>query len=134
MTEYEIADLAVSTQAIFWQQNQLLQGQAARGFELMQQFGTILFGYLIVAYFVGAQLTRVQSVIFTALYLFWQVRVCWVMFTVSINVNSLLGEMRKISPDFDPAVPSLLWVYTLLFCLTLASIYFMWSVRHPKTE
>jgi hypothetical protein len=134
MTEYEIADLAVSTQAIFWQQWQVVQGIADRAVALVQAFGNLLFGYLIVAYFVGGQLTRVQSAILTALYLFWQVRICGQLYGIWINGNIVLGEMRKISPDHDPAVPSILGVLTLLTVLTLASLYFMWSVRHPKIE
>jgi uncharacterized transporter YbjL len=133
MTEYEIADLAVSTQEIFFQQWELGLGMGDRAFDLVQQFGNLLFGYLIVAYFVGAQLTRVQSAILTALYLFWQVRLCLLLYGVGINGNILLGEMRKISPDFDPSVASVLAAITLLSCLALASLYFMWSIRHPKT-
>ena len=134
MTEYEIADLAVSTQANLLQQWELLQGFGDRGFDLIQQFGNLLFGYLIVVYFIGAELTRVQSIILTALYLFWQVRLAALLYGISFNAGTLLAEMKKISPDINFAIPSLLWIYTLLFCLTIASLHFMWSVRHPKTE
>lgn len=134
MTEYEIADLALSTQEIFWQQMQLGQGSLERVYDLLQQFGNLLFGYLIVSYFVGAQLTRVQAAILTVLYLFWQVRVGIAINAVATNANFILVEMEKISPEFDPATPSIVGVYTLLILLTLASLYFMWSVRHPKKE
>ena len=134
MTEYEIADLAVSTQAIFWQQWQVGQGAADRLFDLIQQFGNLLFGYLIVAYFVGAQLTRVQSAILTTLYLVWQFRICLMLYGIGINGRIFFEEMRKISPELTPPMPSILPVFALLSCLSLASLYFMWSIRHPKKE
>jgi hypothetical protein len=134
MTEYEIADLALSTQAIFWQQFQVGQGHMERIFDFFQQFGTVLFGYLIVSYFIGAQLTRVQAAILTTLYLFWLFRLVTVFNFIWIAAQNTLGEMRKISPDYSPAVPSVWGVYALLLCLVLGSLYFMWSVRHPKTE
>jgi hypothetical protein len=134
MTEYEIADLAVSTQELFIQQWQLAQGMGERVFDLMQQFGNLLFGYLIVAYFVGAKLTKVQLAIFNVLYLIWQFRLFFTLRIVSANGNILLGEMRKISPELTPDYPSILSLFALLTGLLLASLYFMWSIRHPKTE
>jgi len=134
MTEYEIADLALSTQAIFWQQLQVAQGHAERAVDVIQQFGTLLFGYLIVAYFIGAQLTRVQAAILTALYLFWMARLVLVMNMIWVGAQFTLAEMKKISPDLDPAVPSVLGLYAFFFILTLGSLYFMWTIRHPKTE
>ena len=134
MTEYEIADLAVSTQAIFWQQWEVGQGAADRVFDFIQSFGNLLFGYLIVAYFVGAQLTRAQSAILTTLYLVWQFRICLQLYGIQINGNILVEEMRKISPDVTPPMPSIFPLLALLSCLTLASLYFMWSIRHPKKE
>ena len=134
MTEYEIADLAVSTQELYWQQAQALQGILELVFNTFEYFGTLLFGYLMVAYFIGAQLTRVQVVILTALYLFWVVRLGIVFNVVSISGQIIIGEMRKISPDLIPASPSVWGAYAILTFLTLASLYFMWNVRHPKTE
>ena len=132
MTEYEIADLAISTQAIFWQQAEVGQGHMERIFDCFQQFGTLLFGYLIVAYFVGAQLTKVQAVILTTLYLFWLVRLVFAFNLISTFAQTTLDEMKNISPDFSPVIPSVWGMYSLLLCLTLGSLYFMWTIRHPK--
>ncbi len=134
MTEYEIADLAVSTQELFIQQWQLGQGAAERVFDLTQQFGNLLFGYLIVAYFVGAKLTKVQLAILNVLYLIWQLRIFVTLSIVSGNADILLGEMRKISPELTPDAPSVSSAFALLTILILASLYFMWSIRHPKKE
>jgi len=134
MTEYEIADLAVSTQELFWQQAQTLQGTLEQAFNALEYFGTLLFGYLMVAYFIGAKLTRVQVGIFTTLYLFWVVRLGVVLNIVLISSQMTIGEMRKISPDLILHDPPVWGPYAILALLTLASLYFMWSVRHPKTE
>jgi len=136
MTEYEIADLAVSTQAIFFQQLELAQGMGDRSVGLIQQFGNLLFGYLIVAYFVGASLTRVQTAILTTLYLAWQARVSAMLYGIFANLAVLLEEMAETSPDATHriTVPSLMPTYLLLAGVTLASLYFMWSIRHPKKE
>jgi hypothetical protein len=134
MTEYEIADLAVSTQELFIQQWQLGQGIGERVYDSIQQFGNLLFGYLMVAYFVGAKLTKVQLAILNVLYLIWQFRLFLSLRILSGNGNILLGEMRIISPELTPDYPSILSLYALLTGLILASLYFMWSIRHPKTE
>jgi hypothetical protein len=88
----------------------------------------------MVAYFIGAQLTRVQVGILTTLYLFWVVRLGAVLNLLWNSGQMTIGEVRKISPDLLPAIPSVWGPYTILTLLTLASLYFMWSVRHPKTE
>ena len=134
MTEYEIAELAVSTQELFWQQAQVAQGVFQNVLTIMERFMTVLFGYLIVSYFIGAKLTRVQAGIMTALYLFWLGRLGIVLSGLGSNGNIVLGEMKKISPIFiTRGDTSMLPLFFLLSVLTLASIYFMWSVRHPKT-
>jgi hypothetical protein len=44
-----------------------------------------------------------------------------------------LDAMKKLQPDL--AIPSspILWMFALLFLSTVASLYFMWNIRHPKT-
>jgi hypothetical protein len=106
----------------------------AQASNTLEYFGTLLFGYLMAAYFIGAKLTRVQVGIFTTLYLFWVVRLGVVLNIVLISSRITIGEMRKISPDLLLAIPSIWGPYAILTLLTLASLYFMWSVRHPKTE
>lgn len=134
MTEYEIADLAVSTQAIFWQQWELAQGSFTNINIVFDRFGTVLFGYLIVAYFIGAKLTRVQAGIMTALYLFWLGRLGIALKLVMTGASSIRNEMGKLPSDLEQAIPSFFWLYALCSVLILGSLYFMWTVRHPKTE
>ena len=134
MTEYEIADLAISTQELFIQQQQLAQGMGERAFDVTQQFGNLLFGYLVVAYLVGAKLTKVQVAILNVLYLTWQLNSFRTLSIINVNAGVLLGQMREISPELTPTPPSLLVALSLYSCLILASLYFMWSIRHPKKE
>jgi hypothetical protein len=134
MTEYEIADLAVSTQELFWQEWQAAQGTFELVLDLSERFMTVLFGYLIVAYFIGAKLTSVQAGIMSMLYLFWLWRLSIVIYTLSDTGKVILSEMGKTSPDLVVAIPSVWNLIFLYSILTLASLYFMWSVRHPKTE
>jgi hypothetical protein len=69
MTEYEIADLALSTQEVIQQQAGLVLETGSLALTSLSVYFTLIFGYLIVAYFIGANLTRVQSAILTLLYL-----------------------------------------------------------------
>ena len=134
MTEYEIAELALSTQELFWQQMQVMQGFGELTGGLFERFMTVLFGYLIVVYLIGARLTRVQAGIFTMLYLFWLARLAIGVSTTTSAMFGTLDAMKILQPDM--AIPSspALWMLALLLLSTLASLYFMWSVRHAKTE
>ena len=69
MTEYEIASLALEQAAGIRDQSELLQGQVGLIIENLSMFITVLFGYLVVAYFVAKALTRVQVSILNFLYL-----------------------------------------------------------------
>jgi hypothetical protein len=134
MTEYEIADLAVSTQAIFWEQMQAAGSLIDRINQYIQYFTALLFGYLIAVYFIGAQLTRIQLAILNVLYLLWQARIIVLIRATEINGKFILDEMRKVSPDFNLEIPSLLPTFAILALCIIASLYFMWSIRHPKEE
>jgi hypothetical protein len=133
MTEYEIADLAVATQAIYWQQAEVALGSMELVISVLERFMTLLSGFLLVAYFLGSKLTRVQVGILTALYLFWLSRMVATLDILVVSGNATLGEMRKIAPELVRDTPPILPLYALLFLLAAGSLYFMWTVRHPKT-
>jgi len=139
MTEYEIADLAASK--IFQIQGQisLLQVQSSTIADGIQQFMTILFAYIAAAYFVGSTLERRQMWIFTALYALWQF---WTIATIAIKGTVLNRQLDRLT-DFQGTIialgdtgPVLIRVTLIMFLLAalIASLYFMWSIRHPKTE
>ena len=97
---------------------------------------SILSGYLIIAYLVGAKLTRLQVWIVTTLFI-------WSSASVSLWFAAWWGralefalEAKKLNPERQvDNSPEALLVFTLmLWGGIVASLFFMWSVRHPKTE
>jgi hypothetical protein len=137
MTEYEIADIALS-KAMQLQgalsQVQVQQGTMGDGIQL---FMGVLFGFLAAAHFVGAELERRQALIFSGLYILWQF---WTLAAISargalmLELTANVAELRGSSGILDANLPVFL-VVSLMFVLPgalCASLYFMWSVRHPK--
>ena len=119
MTQYEIID-AVGT----------FQGLAQAG--LMNYF-SILSAYLIVAYFVGTNLSRHQVLIITGLYLVMQTFETWGILTFFAATRSLAETVTVGGWQPPPIKPS----YVALPLLTIgiiAGLKFMWDVRHSKTK
>ena len=98
MTEYEIADLAFSKHEGVMEMIGLIQTQAASMATANTHYNSLIFGYLLVAYFIGAALTRAQSVILTILYLL----------TISLNRGAFLSmnlagqELSKVFIEMAP--------------------------------
>ena len=96
----------------------------------MSLYVTGVSGYLLVAYFIGPKLTLIQVAIFTGLFL---------MFSGFMTYGSVgfLENAHYFSQDYGRAY-SKPWTGELSLITQiggmLASVYFMWSVRHPKTE
>lgn len=137
MTEYEIASLALEQAAGIRDQSELLQGQAELITVSVATFFTILFGYLIVAYLVARDLTRLQVFILNFIYLL----IMLVIFFASANAHTVgifrYAELLELQPE---TVPVPFWtiefqVFTLcvLAVAVAASLWFMWSVRHPRS-
>ena len=143
MTEYEIADLALSTQegireqiSLVQTQIGLVQAQLSLVLTGLTLFYTLLFGYLIVAYFIGANLTRGQTIMLTLLYS------CTVFFNrfsgwnVMRTARELRSDLLQLSPDTSKIAldsDGTITVVTVgVVALYVASLYFMWEVRHPK--
>jgi len=120
MTAYELYDLILSQQA----------GIAT----VLGLYVSLLSAYLIVAFLAGERLTRSQTTMIS------------IMFAtiVSILVLQITGRAREISrmgaelesmaeaspatfPAFVPYV-----AFTVLILGVLASLKFMWDIRHPK--
>lgn len=97
---------------------------------------TTVSAYLLVAYFVGADLDRLQTTIISVLFVFFAVSFVFAIQASLVNMVSIGNELRVFRPD---------WVVFAstpfnLACLVvdtggvLVSLYFMWHIRHPKTE
>lgn len=134
-----MADLAFSK--IFQLQGlgSLIIGQMSSAGEAIQQFMTVLFAYLATAHLIGASLERRQVTIFTCLYLLWQFSTLLVFGIRSYSTSTTIAAVHALDanvvapPSILPQVITVSWVVLLLGAL-VASLYFMWAVRHPKSE
>jgi small-conductance mechanosensitive channel len=139
MTEYEIADLALSKTMQLQGAVSQIQVQMGTIGDGIQLFMAVLFGFLAAAYFIGARLERRQALIFSALYILWQI---WTLAAISargtlmLELTTNLAELRGSSGELVADVPQFLVVSLMLIlpAALSASLYFMWSVRHPKSE
>jgi hypothetical protein len=142
MTEYELADLAYSKQAEIHGLSNLLLSMLALIADNITHYMTVLFGYIAAAYFVGRDLKKTQLWVFSGLYIFWQLWTIALLVVRGAGVrltNDRLEELMLGAPrqgDIPTGVDSWIggsMVLALLAALA-ASLYFMWSVRHPKAE
>jgi hypothetical protein len=138
MTEYEIADLALSTQEGLRQHVGLVQEQASLAISSLSVYFSLIFGYLLAAYFVGANLTRAQSVILTLLYLSSIFLNRSGFLSIQLGGKNLNMGLMELNPDARPVFllsdAGIVFTMAVSTALIVASLYFMWSVRHPKTE
>ena len=138
MTEYEIADLALSTQEGIRQQVGLVQDMASLALTSLSVYFSLLFGYLFVAYFVGANLTRAQNVILMFLYLITIILNRSAMLSIQLGGKDLIIGLMELNPDVRPVFlfsdAGIVIASTVVAASIAASLYFMWRVRHPKTE
>ena len=97
---------------------------------------TLLTGYIIVAYMAGKNLSKSQVTIVNTLYVLLSMFSLLSIYVLSMHATEMgalsieMSEQRTRGPQ--------LWlplgvVTIYVFCL-LASLKFMWDVRHPKTE
>ncbi len=122
MTEVEAFELALMAKA-----------NAVQTFTV---YITFTFAYLAAAYFVGKKLTRFQSLAASGLYMF-------AAMSAVINHQSdveFLGIALDHTGSLQPRElfsSSEFWsVYIGILSVIgiIIGLYFMWSVRHPKTE
>ena len=124
MTEYEILDLVAGESA-----------QTATQFTI---YLSVLFAYLVTAYFIGEKLSRPQAILLSGLYVFVNLSQAWGLSLTLNNVGELLNrKAEEISPltEWEQGYVRYgsLWPITMVVGV-LASLYFMWNVRHSKAE
>jgi len=139
MTEYEIADLAASKAFQLQGAVSLLQVQIGTISDAIQQFMYALFAFLAAAYFVGGSLNRRQVWIFTGLYTLWQMWTLATLVTRSYMILLIAEEVEQAANSSSTFLAKMPYALSstslfLLIIALIASIYFMWSIRHPKTE
>ena len=100
-------------------------------------FWTLAGSYLVTAYQVGEKLTSSQLVIINTLFLFaigtTSFRI-WAYFNAGIEFSKEVALLNETRPGryASKAFPIIMAVFS--FLIVLASLKFMWDVRHPKTE
>jgi hypothetical protein len=122
MTEFEFYSLAYeSTQALQTEETTFL---------------TILFGYLLASHFLGAKVSRVQVTVFNAIYLVLASGLIFNMWIHWAGTAHWLREAASKNPfeastdgDIHMVVATAVYI-----SLVIVSLYFMWTIRHPKTE
>ena len=124
MTEYEIRDLLFGYFST-------MNDQAAMYF-------TLVSAYLITSYLVGAKLTTRQISIINTLYVLWVLGTINAMYSMLAGLSEMYAQLEAASNvELDFKNQSSASVVGFLFVQVaglLASLYFMWHVRHPKTE
>ena len=122
MTEYELVDAIASLNS------NLVQGEAVTI--------SLLSAYMIVAYTVGADLTRFQVMFISLLFVIFGVVGLGeqnYLMNEFLNYSMQLNELRGALPRAE--LVSLVSKSTILGLRILmigGALYFMWRVRHPK--
>ena len=100
---------------------------------------TLISGYLVVAYLVGKQLTRTQVIIMNALYLISALLLVFGSFYHGLDAQIARKMMALQIPELDiysyADMNTHLWpsIISIVYsCLIVASLIFMWQVRHPS--
>ncbi len=126
MTEYELGEILHNNYGGLW--------QAA------QMYFTLVSAYLAVAYLVGAKLTKGQNLVVTGLYLVWIAGVIQAQYTTSTQTMRISDELILISSTILPAADKaqtqagiFSFIVVQVFGV-IASLWFMWSLRHHKKE
>ena len=100
---------------------------------------TIAFAYMTVSYLVGARLTTFQTLVLSGLYVFTSGVTILTMHLVIVTYFELRAGVSGgiAAMDNVPLWNEALWAtYPTAACLVgiFVGLYFMWNVRHPKTE
>ena len=122
MNEYELVDVVNSTM------NLLVSTFLA--------YLTIVSAYLIAAFISGDKLTTLQFIIISVLFLFGSILMVWSMWGLGSRIVYTAEALRHANPEYPILIKAFYRNSLTIVCAfgVLASLYFMWSVRHPKTE
>ncbi len=125
MTEYEILDLF-------------------RGYVEMEAVSftiylTLVSGYLVVGYLAGTKLSALQAGIVSALFVAGAGLQTWGIQQYQVAISELLNAKSEITPltPFQASVVSngASDMFAVLMAAGIvASLFFMWTIRHPKAK
>ena len=140
MNEFELAELAILQQTYFLELEMVTQGYVALVETEASILLSLIFGYLLVAHFIGTSITRMQVTIFNALYLFTTLSSLAVYNghygSVVYSVNRLLEENAITAQEIPiTGTPGSAQLVVLAYlAMIVSSLYFMWTVRHPRKK
>jgi hypothetical protein len=104
--------------------------------QVLSFYMTVTSGYLIVAFLAGAKLTRPQMSIISTLYIFMTVVGTYAAFAWMSRGTQYVLKLEALESSgavyANPALPFI--VSAILMGGIVASLVFMWGVRHPKTH
>ena len=100
---------------------------------------TLMSGYLVAAYLVGKRLTRTQILVTNALYLMSAFTIIGGSFSATLDMLIARKEMALQIPQLDflnyAEVNIYFWPSIVVIInsgLIVASLFFMWQMRHPR--
>ena len=117
MTQYELQDLFVS-----W---------VAQTQQMSITYLSIVSGYLLVAHFLGSQLSRPQVIIVNAIYIVYAIAQIGGFYSQMVTLADLSEASLQLGGYADVAAWGILWC-SIQLTMLIGSLYFMWTVRHPK--
>ena len=131
MTEFETRSLATDVAQLMTALTDTLGTHSAI-------FLTLISGYLVVAYLAGTRLTRLQVSIATSIYL---VAATYEGLFLATAFRGLFLARERLL-ELNPSLGDNIFIVArgdkigliLLLAGILAPLWFMWSVRHAKTE
>ena len=113
-----------------------LRIEAALALSVGEQSITLLSGYLLIAFFIGSKLTFFQvsfvNVVFSMMYLSSSLAIIQSMPVLNHLAERLNANGSEIPINASTANPA--FSITIISLMYLGALYFMWTVRHPKTE
>jgi len=122
MTEYEIADLLTG----------LVDGTVAS----FQLYISLIIAFLVATYLAAKRMTRTQIVAVSALFTVAALLATWATYSYLTRAVPLADELELINPDkrygAQPLTRDVVPIVMLLGIL--ASLKFMWDVRHHKLD
>jgi hypothetical protein len=122
MTEYELADLINSS-----------TGNAT---PVLMGFMTSVTGYLVLTWFTGDKLKRSQAAMVSTLFVIYSglFIIAWAARFQSALMYQ--NELNAINPERGGLISQELiyGVVVVLVVIVIASLKFMWDIRHPKAE
>jgi hypothetical protein len=123
MTEYELTDVVMSRFGLMTEQASL--------------YFALVSGYLFVAWMVGARLSRFQVSVINGLYVIWIASITQGYISAAsavVDLESAINRIGSVSSDpIDTYYGTYAFAVVQIVGL-IASLFFMWSVRHPRDE